>query len=112
MVLVVIDTTDKARRTQLALQSLAIVGKRTKEEREREEEDAVEAQGPRSRCQVLTEKVQTLCFLQCLAVFEFVQAKSPQGRPAQIALDFLSAESSSCLLAKAIEPDWILWRLL
>ena len=72
----------------------------------------MEAQGPRSRCQALTEEAQTLCFLQFLAVFELVQAKSPQSRPARIALDFLSAESSSCLLAKAVEPDWILWRLL
>ena len=47
-----------------------------------------------------------------LAVFQLVRAKSPLGRPARIALDFLSAESSSCLLAKAVEPDWILWRLL
>ena len=73
---------------------------------------SVEAQGLRSRCQVLTEKVQTLCFLQFVAIFELVQAKSPQGRPARIALEFLSAESSSCLLAKAVETDWILWRLL
>ena len=29
-----------------------------------------------------------------------------------IALDFLSAESSSFFPAKAVEPDWILWRLL
>ena len=66
---------------------------------------SVEAQGPRSRCQMNTEEVQTLCFLQFGAVFELVQAKSPQGRPARIAADFLSAESSSCLLAKAVEPD-------
>ena len=42
MVLVVIDTTDKARRTQL--QSLAIVGKRMKEEREREREQRKKTQ--------------------------------------------------------------------
>ena len=53
-----------------------------------EEEDAVEAQGPWSRCHVLTENVQTLCFLQFLAVFEPVQSKSPKGRPARIALVF------------------------
>ena len=72
----------------------------------------MKAQGPRSRCRALTEEAKTLCFLQFLAVFELVRAKSPSGRPARIALDFLSAESSSCLLAKAVEPDWILWRLL
>ena len=88
----------------------AQLGDRGKEdergERERaEEEDAVEAQGPRSRCQVLTQQVQTLCFLQFLAVSELVQAKGPQGRPARIALDFLSAENSSSLLAKAVETD-------
>ena len=91
-------------------------GKRERErERERERRrswSSVEAQGPWSRCQVLTEKVQTLCFLQFVAVFKLVQAKSPLGRPARIALDFLSAESSSCLLAKAVETGWILWHLL
>ena len=69
---------------------------------------SVEAQGPQSTGQALTEEVQTLCFLQFVAVFELVQAKSPKSRPAQIALDFLSAESSSCLLAKPVKPDGIL----
>ena len=92
----------------------AELGDRRKEdEREGERErsrgwSSVESQGPRSRCQMLTEKVQTLF----LAVFELVQAKSRLGRPAPIALDFwsLAAESSSCL--QAVKPDWILWRLL
>ena len=44
------------------------------------------------------------CFLQFLAVFELVRAKCPQGRPALITLDFSAAESSSGILAKAIQP--------
>ena len=56
---------------------------RGERERRRRRWSSVEAQGLRSRCQVLTEKVQTLCFLkfQFLAVIELVQAKSPLGRP-------------------------------
>ena len=48
-----------------------------RERRRRRSWSSVEAQGPRSRCQVLTEEVQTLCFLQFVAVFKLVQAKSP-----------------------------------
>ena len=119
LALVVIDTTDKARSKQL--QSLAIIGKRTKERRERERErererrrrrrrrsrswSSVEVQGPRSRCQMLTEKVQTLCFLQFVAVFELVQAKSPQGRPARIALDFYQRKARSVFSQRP--SNWI-----
>ena len=93
-------------------QRTALAAELADRRKENEEEREVKAQGPRSRCRALTEEAKTLCFLQFLAVFKLVRAKSPWGRPARIALDFLSAESSSCLLAKAVEPDWILWRLL
>ena len=65
-----------AQRTALATE----LGDRRKEnekERENGSVSSVEAQGPRSRCQALTKEAQTLCFLQFLAVFELVRAKSP-----------------------------------
>ena len=60
----------------------------------------MEVQGPRSRCQALTDEAQMLCFLQFLAVFELVRAKSPQGRPARIALDFYQRKARRVYLQK------------
>ena len=100
LVLVVIDTTDKARSTQP--QCLAIVGKRTKEEREREKKkkkkkkklvfswSARPDRGQGAKCLPRKSRRSVSCSL-----LQFSSCSGPKslGRPARIALDFLSAES-------------------
>ena len=66
---------------QSAQRTAAELGDRQKEnEKEREVEARLQlkCKDRGQRCQALTEEVQTLCFLQFLAVFELVQAKSPR----------------------------------
>ena len=99
-----------AQRTALAVE----LGDRRKEnEKEREMEAYLQwkrkdrGQGAR-RLPRKPRRSVSCSFLQ----FRACSGQKSLGRPARIALDFLSAESSLCLLAKAVEPDWILWRLL
>ena len=68
---------------------------------------SVEAQGPRSRCQVLTEEVQTLCFVQFSSLFG---PKVPRVDLLRSLWSFFRLVVYSS--GKAIKPDWILGRLL